>query len=76
MYFDPMAFARNFKKLRLQKGLSQRELSAQLGVSLYRIRICEQGNILGNSRLSLNTIIKIIKFFDCTIADLLKDDLT
>jgi len=60
-------FAENLKKLRQQKGLSQKILSEQTKVSLYWIRVCENGKAYGG----IDELINVAAFYGVPIDYLL-----
>ena len=64
--YDAEKFSKNLRKLRQQKGLSQKALSEQAGVSLYWIQVCEKGK----GRRGLGQLVVIADFFDVTTDDL------
>ena len=61
--FNPKKFAEKLKELRLQKGLTQKELGIQADVSLYWIRGCERGKMCRG----LENLNKIADFFGCSV---------
>jgi len=65
--FNQNKFAENLKKLRQQKGMSQKALSEQVGVSLHWIRVCEKGKAYSG----IDELIRIAAFFAMPIDTLL-----
>ena len=65
-----MAFAEKFKTARMQAGLSQDQLSAELGISKRMIRNYENGSFLPTS----DKIPKIAKYFGVSIESLITED--
>jgi len=61
--FNQNKFAKNLKKLRQEKGLSQKALSKQTGASLHWIRVCENGKAYGG----IDELINISAFFGVPI---------
>ena len=60
-------FMRNITELRLQNGLSKRQMAALLGVSVRTITRLERGDFPPN--LSVNMVFRIQKHFGVTAAD-------
>ena len=61
------------KTIRLQSGLSQRELAERSGVSISVIRTYEQpGKDIGNARIS--TVYALAAALGCKIEDLFRKD--
>ena len=69
--YNPERFAKNLRKLRQQKGLSQKELSKQAGISLHWIKVCEKGM----GRRGLGQLVIMADFFDVTIDALIFEEL-
>ena len=64
---DTNEFARRLRKQRLQKGLSQTELSNAVGVSLLTVFRWEKGE----RQPRINDIQRLCEVFECTQSDLL-----
>ena len=60
----------NIKNLRTEKGISQKELAENLGVSLQTINSIEKGRF----DPSLKLTIKIVRFFDKDLESIFKID--
>lgn len=61
-------FNENLKKLRKEKGVSQKELASSLNVSYKTISHYETGT----SEPSIETIVKIKKYFNCDYEEILE----
>ena len=66
-----MGLDTTIKRLRLEKGWTQDELSRKLGVTPKTISFYE----LGERRPSRNSLIKLAQIFGITVDELIKDDL-
>lgn len=64
-------FAENLKFLRRQAGLSQEELATKLGLNRGNIASYEKGT----AEPSLENVLKIVKFFNIELTDLVEKDL-
>ena len=62
-----MVFGDNFKKLRHEANLSQKEVANSLGI--YQSNISDWENDV--SRPEYEKLIQLAKLYDCSIADLL-----
>ncbi len=67
MYFDINACGQRIKQLRNARGLTQSQVSTQLGVGERHLRKLEQGDTCG----SLDLLIDISDYFDVTLDYLL-----
>lgn len=67
-----MSLSENLKVLRKQKGLSQEQLAEQLNVSRQAVSKWESKNGMPE----MDSLIILSEIFECTIDDLLKNDLT
>lgn len=63
------SFGKALKNLRLEKQLTQHELGKTLGVSQRVISFWENGN----AEPDLETVLKIAKYFNVTIEEMLND---
>jgi len=66
-----MSFNIKLRTLRKKKGLTQKELSSDLGVALSTVAMWETAN----REPDLATIRKIAEYFDVSIEELVNDDL-
>lgn len=64
-------FASNVKNLRLQKGLLQKELAAQLKTTQRRVSYWEKGII----EPDLETLLDIADFFQITVDELIRKEI-
>lgn len=63
------SFGKRLKELRIEKGFSQRELGKIFNVCNQTISFWETGS----REPDLDTLVKIVKFFDVTYEDLLEE---
>lgn len=62
-------FGQKLKELRVEKGLSQRELGERLGFCNQTVSFWESGS----REPDLDTLLKIARFFDIATEELLED---
>ncbi len=62
-------FGQKLKELRVEKGLSQRELGERLGFCNQTVSFWESGR----REPDLDTLLKIARFFDIATEELLED---
>ncbi len=62
-----MVFGKNFKKLRQEAKLSQKEVANQLGI--YQSNVSDWENDV--SRPEYEKLIQLTKIYDCSVAELL-----
>jgi len=69
---DNQQFSRNLRRLRLEKGLTQEQLAAELGVSVQSVSRWECGNTLPDVML----LPRIARLYHVTVDDLYRAELT
>lgn len=75
MFMDKykIIFSNNLTYLRIQKGLSQDELSTIIGISQQTIGYYETSD---SSNPKMTTLIKLSKLFNISLDDLITKDIT
>lgn len=65
----------NLKNLRIEKGLSQKELAEAAGISVRYLQNYEQG-VRDVNGANIKTLIRLSNALDCKVIDLLTDSET
>lgn len=68
-------YVNNFKRLRLQHGVTQKELSEALGMSIHTLRAYEKGS-RGFDSTDIGTFLKTCLALECEVDDLLESEET
>ena len=71
---DLQILCENIKKLRLEKGISQKEMAKHLRVGVKSLRKLERGEI--PPRMKVDLMFRACEYFGITIGQLLSKDLS